>query len=1581
MQAKKNNISFPLFILLIFSSLSVSVYADDLDLPCGTFSNVLQTRHDPSKIEMKSGATAHIYDSPDCNLNTGSIVQDDNSNQRLICDKSGEDAQATGNYGKALNESAIFTWNFEDSQASESVGGGSSHTVESNNENLTDDKYNVIKQNWKYKSFTWSPSGSDIGVNKFDNILNTVTVDNVSNKDVKIGKFITKNYSNTNLNFSQTPNKIEIGKLSVSGSNRFDANWEAKTSIDITEMDITSSSTNDITLKAPTVRVAKENSNKMDLSNNDNHIVIYADKLYIGEVDFGQRNTLEIHPYTPGQKVEVYIRQVDFSSNSQIIMDSGNYHIRDTDVPGSGQDIALLKASDENQIINLIIDPSSSNHDFEIGNNFGINSDGTDGDFGNNNPANFRIFVNGDVETGGGGTTFNALVYATGEVNLGSPTYVRGAISSKKDITISNDSKFYWDNRIDDAGLGSCGIRLPSYQNQYSCGIFDSVLTSYDSITSNGNHDQACYTANISYPEGKLTGDIQCNPSGCGGGQSCQRVDPPKNRMDYNILDTTVTGSSTAATKLTDLYYGDLSYGNNKTISFEPSQTYSDDLTPVMILGDVTVQKDTLKFQPGDYYFNSLTFDSNNNKLELPNGGPVRIFVKNDLSVAMNNLSFNTSGSQNNLFVYVGGDFNSIGNGGGTTALKAFIYVKGSVTLNNNSNNWKIYGAITAEGSVTINGNNPDFIQQGSAEDLGYGSCHMCYSDIKVGGASFGMGSCPGFSISMFQKIEVPILTSDELSNVSVEEAHKKSIFSFSAFNTNQVRNQDGNKVRDAQNSSSGLSAGAMGIDASLFSDKVITYPLGDNNGDYGPTSTENYQELYTYALFGFDMCKWEESLAYVAHYEDEDGRHYDIEISQCEETPPQFHSYTTGPFDAWDTDRDNTQSDTEAPTDRNISTKIINESFNLSLASFAEDLKTYEKKDGIGTIKVAIYNNSNPSSQISTDSFDFNSSDNPHLHEVPFTVNRASRDAFVGFRLCASYNDPDPADNDDTKVYTLYPAASCTQPADIKECDFESSTPVYRVCASTDHFAVRPYAFGKFGENQYKRAGEDFNLNIKAVDKTEYDKIGNSASSGNTESVVSGAAGYDANLTDLDFTSNYYVPTAAQRTQMQNDTGKTDVATCPDAGAFTLINANDAFLNGEVNTSLKFSETGILDITLSEKPGQEWAVIDTDDTNSSQRFIKSSTQSYDKNNIKNKILLMFVPYQFDTSAQYNSSTNTNWLYMHDINKSNTTFTTPVMSAFVKYTITAKNKDGNTVKNYTKTCFPDTDEANAPRVNGLKLNTTFDLFLDMDLNSSRSTLINLYSEDNASNALWTLQTDKTLIKGKNQVQEWISPFQFENGKGEAKVYFNINRKINTAQNPTRITVVDANTSTSWMSNSGSPKSFNGVTLNTYKDYYYGRTHSPRQRFVGSAGDAFIYYEVYCDTANDGNKSLLQDGVNAKFIDDPRWFINTQHQTPRDGQINSVTQKGATKVTATNITTDNPSKVHLKYNSDKNYPYKATMQINNSDWLIYNKYNPNATVNEFDVEFISPSGNWAGEAETNTTTKRNAAKQTNRRLMW
>jgi hypothetical protein len=160
-------------------------------------------------------------------------------------------------------------------------------------------------------------------------------------------------------------------------------------------------------------------------------------------------------------------------------------------------------------------------------------------------------------------------------------------------------------------------------------------------------------------------------------------------------------------------------------------------------------------------------------------------------------------------------------------------------------------------------------------------------------------------------------------------------------------------------------------------------------------------------------------------------------------------------------------------------------------------------------------------------------------------------------------------------------------------------------------------------------------------------------------------------------------------------------------------------------------------------------------------------------------------------------------------------------------------------------------------------------------------------------------------------------------------------------------------------------------------HYYGRTHVMRQQYKGTDGNASIYYEVYCDGVS-CNKNLLKDGNTSLFSDDPRWFINTQH-TAATGVPGDAKQKSAPiRVTAT---THGINYFSLQYDASRGYPYKTTMENNASQWLIYNKYNPSATKNSFEVEFINPSGDWAGIHETNATTKQNASKTSNRRTLW
>ncbi|WP_024787861.1 hypothetical protein [Lebetimonas sp. JH369] len=1541
---------------------------------CGIFTNVLQTRKDGSKIDSSSGSS-YIYNSPSCTLITPEIKNGNFwSSNALRCEKedgSEEKAKASGTTAKGLNDSEIFTWEFHNSQATKNVGGGDSYEITQNNEVLTKNKYNVVSQDSNHYDFTWSPNGNNIGVYKFDSIIGTVTIANVSGKDVKIGQFITASYDDTKLIFNETPNKIEIGKLSVTGSNSFSSNFEANDAIDITEFDVTSSVNDTVTLKAPIVRITKENNNKMNLQNNNNHIVIYADELYIGEIDFGQNNTLVIHPFTPGHKVDVHIRQINFSSSSSIIMDSGDYHIKDVDIPDSGDNDVLFKASDENQVINLILDPASENHDFEIGSNYGINSNGTGGDFGDYNPANFRIFVHGDMSIGNGnsnsGTTINALVYVTGEVDIGSSTYVRGAISSYDDITIGDGSKFYWDDRIDFSDYGKC----VNYQNHYVCGIFPTPLNSYTHITANGNNPRACFTTKIAYPEGELDGNIKCNPQECdNGGNTCERENPPLNKYTYTFSINKHSGinEDTSITELQDEYYGNFDKFNQKIVRFNPQYTYdNNNHIKVMVLGNVKVEKSTLQFEPGDYYFDSLTIENNNNNIVL-NGGPVRIFIKKDFNVSLNNFHLNSlnsdgsDGNASNLFIYVGGDFNSLGNGGGTTTLKGFIYVKGNTYLKNNSNNWKIYGSLTTEGTITIEGNNPDFIGGSDADDLGYGECSMCYDTPKVNGMSFNLGSCPGFSINMGSSIYVPIQSSDSLENVVIDEAHKKSIFSFSMFNTNKVKDQDGNDVRDANQNDNGLlNVSALGLDTSLFDDKVVSYQLGDNNGNYGPTNDGNYQQLYTYTLFGFDFCKWYQSLTYVAHYE-KDGKHYDSLVGACA-TNNEEH-YETGYFDAWDVNGN--------INDRNITTKIVNQKFNLTIASINPDNNATEKGKEGKECYYRLYdmNNNKPI----TSWREFNAS-NLSTKQDKFNVSKAVRNVRVQFKFCQKKGQ---------YPVVIEPLSNCVN--DSKNYEYNTST------FSSDNFAIRPYAFRVFGNNQYKRAGEDFNITIKAVDENN-----NSINSGTVDD-VKGVKDYNVSLNDLNINSKFYIPTDEETRQMNvdvygiDDTNKSRVAYCPDPGVFSVV-GNPSFNNGEVNATLQFSESGILEINVSEKPGNEFAKVDEKDTPDSQRYINSATIIYDINDINKTDLLMFIPYKFVTDGEYLTipGNPNNWVYMsNEVNKSNTTYQIPKMAAYIKYIIKAENKNGDVVKNYTKTCFPDVDEANAPRRNGLKLNTTFDLFLDSDLNITKNATISAYTADNYDTAVWTPNKKINLTDGNNSLQEWIGATNFENGEGNAKVYFNINKNYKIPVNEINITINDINTSTSWMNNPGATNKFIGKDINKTIKFLYGRIKVNDATGIGREINTTFKYEYW-----DKNKG---------------WVENKEHNDTFGKVYFDKSYINTTKLSDSKISANEHNIVNGEQNitflTTHSLPYGAKIHLSIPSWLWYHPLakpykDPSSSNLEclthpcMKVNFLTNSTGWGGISsnavgnkfnESNRTSKvgtseKNVSKKEVKKLNW
>jgi len=384
--------------------------------------------------------------------------------------------------------------------------------------------------------------------------------------------------------------------------------------------------------------------------------------------------------------------------------------------------------------------------------------------------------------------------------------------------------------------------------------------------------------------------------------------------------------------------------------------------------------------------------------------------------------------------------------------------------------------------------------------------------------------------------------------------------------------------------------------------------------------------------------------------------------------------------------------------------------------------------------------------------------------------------------------------------------------------------------------------------------------------------------------------------------------------------------------GTLTLNPVN--FMNGEANVTLKYSEVGDLNLTIEDTNTSEYALVDVDDTNDTIRIISPLSTT-----------LHVYPDHFNINANFKNFDNNTFTYISkDLN----------MSSTLDINITAENEQNSTTQNYNRLCYAQLTDTN--------ISYTIENILNP------RTLI--YQEQNSSKKNGT----NIFIHDLNK-----SYFDIDNN-GTAKLHENVNfdRNVSDALNPFTMVITDINVT--------DVNNTRGDTiLDQNATFIYGRTHAPRQRFSGSEGNVSLYYEAYCNGTDDYNitcnKALLPNNTASTYTDDPRWFKNTFHVPSTDGNISNIVQKNSSGiVTATSTTNTNPDVSTLTYDKSKGYPYKTTMQNSARSWLIYNKYDENATTNEFEIEFLN-FGDWAGAHETNTTTKTTAHTRTNRRSMW
>ena len=360
-----------------------------------------------------------------------------------------------------------------------------------------------------------------------------------------------------------------------------------------------------------------------------------------------------------------------------------------------------------------------------------------------------------------------------------------------------------------------------------------------------------------------------------------------------------------------------------------------------------------------------------------------------------------------------------------------------------------------------------------------------------------------------------------------------------------------------------------------------------------------------------------------------------------------------------------------------------------------------------------------------------------------------------------------------------------------------------------------------------------------------------------------------------------------------------------------------------------------------------------------------------------------FIPYMFDVTAivpSYginNDDLNTsagapNFIYVSDMNTS----AEESMSFHLNGAIRAVGFNSIVNSNFVNNCYA--KDINITLQNDIAVGSTPNYNYRYHNDNNATMDLNGTLDSNVTNNFIVLTATNF---GENQ-----------NGLVNTRLNLNFDRNASEAMNPRDVTFTDYNVTCvnpaqcTFNADNISNKTTSGaLTMNPTITHIYGRTNAPNKVFEDDKGVAFIYYEAYCNGTdaygNTCNMNMLPNGVSSVYINDPRWFVNTNH-TANDGVVGDIIQRNATKVTTTNPPTfSNPTIVNLTYDKSSGFTYKATMDNNASAWLIYDRYNPNDIFNEFDVSFVKSNSSWGGVDDANSTSQTGGTSKTNRRIMW
>ncbi len=395
--------------------------------------------------QIPDGSTNIILQNTDNTLNTCTVTTPTwVSTQFETCGSEG-DCSASGSNAASLNITYSNTPN--SATISSNPSSSTDNLTLSSNNSYSGSAYNAITTSWHTNIQTTFAIENQLQINSLKMTQgNTFNFGGSDPYLLEIGTLgIENNGASNTLRTDGNAKNIKIGSFELASSTTLD--FQASQTIQMNSFSVDRGST--VTLRAPYININTFISDNG--GSGQSTIKLYADYIDIGVLTLGQTVTLEIHPYTSGKRVLFRTNTLTESSSSSILLSSGNYYVNTAiTIPGTS-DVSAMRAIDSAQTINFYI-----NSDLSLGNNPGINAIGNKGNYDTSLPAaHFILFINGDLTTGGGGTTINATIYTAGDVTLGNPTYIKGAVSAQEEISIGQ-GQFIYDQSFEDSGWGEC---------------------------------------------------------------------------------------------------------------------------------------------------------------------------------------------------------------------------------------------------------------------------------------------------------------------------------------------------------------------------------------------------------------------------------------------------------------------------------------------------------------------------------------------------------------------------------------------------------------------------------------------------------------------------------------------------------------------------------------------------------------------------------------------------------------------------------------------------------------------------------------------------------------------------------------------------------------------------------------------------------------------------------------------------------------------------------------------------------------------------------------------------------------------